>query len=1765
MSHCININHKEILQLSEELNLPKIVIASKCSIWQTTNNNFNRFPTASELYSGEDLKYTLKAIDLVSKNLKKIQGLWNQIKNKEVFWNKIQKDFGIPKEQIEILKESEGDKFDDKFTNFVANYSYVVQIKTAKQKYSYNASDPEYRRDGSTINNGDPTQHYSNLAVPGGTNYTENEISTPAITPSIKGHAQFSTDNGIGWFRSDEKANKGKWIVTPYRRGYYQVQEGATTDPADIDDYIEDFEDGKITEQDFLNKTGLSKEPKKFESEFIWSNKKIGSKTRRILEVQSDLFQKGRDKKDLTKTEDVSFYQGVDENYNSDFLNQGEEMGLEPMPSKEEIEKRKNKTTLIKGKDISKENNFLQLLNKDNNWVNFFIKSIIQNSNKKGYEKVLFPKGDTASKIEGHTTLEEFKKEKEYRLGIIEKELSLLKQGELFEYKYGNGNSRTLLKLKDGTFYDASINKDGYPIGLFFNRKEELSNIISNKEREIKQYKEEIERVNSEGLAALKPIYNFYENIVGNILKKQFKDSIKEITDEYNNSWYELDLSSPEVNKSTNTVLFQLPKESLEDKLKNSGFITQTHGDLFIKKQFYKDAINLIGVINKENPGSITVSKAESTTHRGGAFIWKVTINSQLNLRNDLAAQLSTKATERNEKLENSLKTFLNNNGISLEILNSLKERLGVDAVGAYDSLRKMVLIAEGKAKRDTLPEETGHVITDLLGKDHTLIKSLYSLIDKYKIDYAEDLGIDYVLSYGGDSNKLKEEFIGKLIGRVMIEKFEDMESKLPKSFLQKAKILIQKILDRFFGIFKKDFSKVEEQYKELYPIVSQLAEMGLSGNRILSTSQPFGELLFQLPDKDSKIKEKVDDEIKRGLAYLGRKNSQMKNKVRVLNKEGKDELADAEEAKRLKYITIRQELKSTGNKQTLIDLGLYELEKVRNFIDNLDSGKLQINKFTDSDISFTLDIIKQFGEIEGLKDESSKLENRLLPYLKLAALGYADKWTTRQSGIKMQDILDQSTDIDSLSLNYRALHDSSDILGQTAGSIIKAAQNTYETLNTKAANRINEEVDKFIKYQKSKGTKDENLYDIFNQEFKNKTVFTMEGKTEFYEKYWSSLDTLKKGSPKEILTAKKWLKEHTIYGEKGRPKLESDVNPNWKTIQKSPELLRFYNFFKKEISDVSDQLPVDINTNFIPNLMDKSIKDLIKTGAGKFFKETTQSLLKVRSEDVNPEIYDEELLNEDYIPLKYLNNIAPGEKSKNLGEALLKFVEFGNQYEQMSEALPKLRLIQEVIKNKAYVHHNETSLAINGKESNIFKLINGYIDMQIKGKKKIDEGKWINWKTTDEEGNEINKHIYMSDLVDQMLKYNSLLRIGFNPVGALKNVLYGRTSNWIEALGGRYFTRKELRASDAEFTKNFRNHDSKFWKMIELLNPLQELQDYDRGSKLRLKSSKDKLEKLKEIGYSLQKGGEFYLQTTPMIASMIHDKVETKDGNKISLWDAFELNKEGELKLKNNIDLTLDDVLINKITNKIQGLNQLIHGRYSERDASLASQHVVYRTISQFRKFIPTAIEARMVKKYFNNRLGVEVEGRYRIFGRVILGIFQKDKLGFVKMLGELYKTRKDLTSGKNFTELELYNMRKNLIEVVLLTATIATAAMLLGGNDPNSKRRRKNPGVRFVLDQLNSVSGDLTYFYSPTQMNKLVTNVAPLAKTVSDIIMTVENVSYAFGGKNSEYRRGARKGESKFYGHLKDLIPLYNPTEKVIRYFNGEDYNVATGANLH
>lgn len=375
-----------------------------------------------------------------------------------------------------------------------------------------------------------PTQYYSNLTVPGGTNYTENEIKTPNITPSIKGHAKFSTNNGIGWFRSDEQVTNGKYIDT-YNNDLEFDDEGTP----------------------ILTPEG--------ERKTINGNL---TKTRRILEVQSDLFQKGRDRNILTNEaiENTDFYQ-----------NDGDERGWYTNTPLEERKEKVNKGL--------KENKFLQLLNKDNNWVTFFVKSIIQDSAKKGYEKILFPLGDTVSKVEGHQSLEEFKRNRIKAISDRESQIE--------------NEKRQLEEVNKNQLPKEFLNTNWSIEDI----KKTLPKTIDTHNREIKQYKEELKRIEKEGFAALRPIYKFYEETVGNILKKQ-GFNLTVITDEYNNKWYEIEIKP---NHKTDTITFKvsdIKAKVLIDLPQAEKWIKDKLGDKIQVLQF-SDVNNILK--NLENNG----------------------------------------------------------------------------------------------------------------------------------------------------------------------------------------------------------------------------------------------------------------------------------------------------------------------------------------------------------------------------------------------------------------------------------------------------------------------------------------------------------------------------------------------------------------------------------------------------------------------------------------------------------------------------------------------------------------------------------------------------------------------------------------------------------------------------------------------------------------------------------------------------------------------------------------------------------------------------------------------------------------------------------------------------------------------------------------------------------------------------------------------------------------------------------------------------------
>jgi hypothetical protein len=738
---------------------------------------------------------------------------------------------GVTNDQVDfVFKYMKSNKIaeistEDLINQLAANYSFTVDINTAKfldenigsydrfylgddyytkidtyrvngipiSKKKFDKAIDEYKKRIELSN----TRYYANLTVPGGTNYTENEISTPNVKPVRKGHAQFATDYGIGWFRSDDKdATK----IERRDLGTFEVGNDLYTQEFDAEK-IETtfFKNGKQITQEEYSKANL-KEP-----EF---------KTRRILEVQSDLFQKGRDSKLLTGDYRTKLKIGNKYLYKDSIVTLKNITEDEIYKYYEIIDDLGNKKT-VKGNElstldeISKENQFLQLLNKDNNWVTFFVKSIIQDSAKKGYEKVLFPSGNTASKVEGQESLEEFKQ---------------LKESSIFQLQESNKEIKTAISNPK---YDAASNRyyiPGRGISSYSSKDDFLKSLreqLDKNNKEIEQLKEELERVDREGFGALRPIFNFYENTVTNVLRKQGY-APNQVTDEYGNTWNEISINQ---NRDLKNILLQkdeanrivgqanikamsvlidavnqkqdtLPHEYAHHYIawfRNTPLVQEAIGKWGTEEAL----VQAIGEQAVEQKGESwnwwtsfvkwiqnlfdnisTKTREELKNILTDAFLQGVDLETgKIGISPERSIELAEKVdlaealdddfilnddtfgdmiqdesedgieyqltedepivnTPPDMSIDEKIERFLQKIGVSVDTVQEIRDRNGriIDANAKADMLNKIVEVVADRQLLDTLPEEAAHFFVNMLGTNNPLYKKMFDKITSYQM-----------------------------------------------------------------------------------------------------------------------------------------------------------------------------------------------------------------------------------------------------------------------------------------------------------------------------------------------------------------------------------------------------------------------------------------------------------------------------------------------------------------------------------------------------------------------------------------------------------------------------------------------------------------------------------------------------------------------------------------------------------------------------------------------------------------------------------------------------------------------------------------------------------------------------------------------------------------------------------------------------------------------------------------------------------------------
>ena len=832
----------------------------------------------------------------------------------------------------------------------------------------------------------------------------------------------------------------------------------------------------------------------------------------------------------------------------------------------------------------------------------------------------------------------------------------------------------------------------------------------------------------------------------------------------------------------------------------------------------------------------------------------------------------------------------------------------------------------------------------------------------------------------------------------------------------------------------------------------------------------------------------------------------------------------------------------TTKNEAYLYNLATIELDNIEALINAYEKGNREASVKVISELLEKLDSLYKLDK-QGIPERVKNLQNRYTSVMQHIVKTTVDTTSNKKEDLSYEELQADKRDISGLNMWTGALVNSDNRIARSIGMLIKTTQIKISGEQGAIYEKVKDHTESLKVYAKSRGMNMKQVYDLFIQDLNNTTVLVRPYTTEFYEKLAASL----KANDKAHLNFAKFDKTTNKFIPISSIKY---ANPNYTTIftKGNEELASFYKFYQETIKQSLERLPDNEQTerlkknpeDFIPNLYATSLVDIVKAegfvGKLKFLAKyiTGMQVYEIK----NTDMVKDEALERDIISLKYITKLTGDEKSRDLGESLFKFAAMSIEHENLSEILPQTRLMQRSLADNQFINPHKRKEAIEGKDSNIYNMVDKFIEMQILDKKSNGRDEFTIGTLYDEKtGEEIGKKVIkMGELADFGLKWNSLLRIGLNPMTAFTNLAVGEIGNVIEAAGGRYFNLGDLNKAGGIFFSQINDDKSKTRVLIEKYPMLQELTDYEYAANVSVKQGIYGLtgEKLKNYMYSMQKGGEVFLQTRTMIAMMLH----TKPDGKTSLWEM--LDNKGELKpehLKHfGSKEAFQDYMLRNST-RIMGVNEQIHGRYSTRDAAILNQNVLFRMAFQFKKWIPAAVETRLGRRQYNDRLMAETEGRW---------------VTFVKLAANLKKSVERYNKGE-LTELEMYNFKKTASEIAIFSATML-AAMAMGWDDDD--KRKKSATYKFFMDQLDKTSGDILFFANPKNVTALSKNPFALTKLVDNLWTTVTYIPYMAYGEGSEIKAGTHKGENKFYRDLGQLIPGYNQSQNVLELFNEKKY---------
>lgn len=517
------------------------------------------------------------------------------------------------------------------------------------------------------------------------------------------------------------------------------------------------------------------------------------------------------------------------------------------------------------------------------------------------------------------------------------------------------------------------------------------------------------------------------------------------------------------------------------------------------------------------------------------------------------------------------------------------------------------------------------------------------------------------------------------------------------------------------------------------------------------------------------------------------------------------------------------------------------------------------------------------------------------------------------------------------------------------------------------------------------------------------------------------------------------WMYKRNKDGKKTGTYITREDDEFNSLISNNPAKLKFYDYFMSVKNMIDKCYPNNNGTAQIIGIRKDRLERLknsknIKDFGTQIWEGVKDNWLD-REDDDDIAGYEEMFTdiggNEIKLLPIYYNNVHEGNADHMSEDAVTTLIAYANkgiEYHEMASLVNSIELEREVLKqrempvmsggkkilniamrkvyseNPDLIKQNEVTQKDLGR-SNVYKMFDEHMDMALYGRFRKKEKNLGSLST--------------AKIIDQLNKKTAISALSLNLLNGISNILTGTSITRVEAICQQYFSVKDLVWADFTYNKEMplylseKGNNIKESKLHLFIEQFDVMQDFDTNINETdwMKDTWFKKMVNSEFMSVIQNAGEHYMNTRIALALAHSMKLKTKYGKETTLWEMLDieyLQEDGtygkddkklgaRLKLKEECynkdgsEFKFDNSNIQKITRKMAGINQGIHGIYNKQDANLIQTYSVGRLLYMFRKWIPKAIDKRFANLKYNYDVEDWTEGYYQTAFRFLYGLIKE------------------------------------------------------------------------------------------------------------------------------------------------------------------------------